>query len=36
MFINNNKDLNGTKKKWVYNTAVDIIVEVGTAWWMVA
>jgi hypothetical protein len=26
----------GSKKKWAYNTAADIIVEVGAAWWMVA
>ena len=25
----------GTKKKWAYNTAADIIVEVGAAAWMV-
>ena len=26
----------GSKKKWAYNTAADIVVEVGAAWWMVA
>tara|TARA_R100001443_G_scaffold3476_2_gene10898 strand:+ start:14737 stop:15027 length:291 start_codon:yes stop_codon:yes gene_type:complete len=25
----------GSKKKWAWNTAADIIVEVGAAWWMV-
>ena len=25
----------GSKKKWAYNTAADLIVEIGAAWWMV-
>ena len=25
----------GTKKKWAYNTAADLIVEIGAAAWMV-
>ena len=24
-----------TKKRWAYNTAADLIVETGIAWWMV-
>ena len=25
----------GSKRRWVYNTLADIIVETGIAWWMV-
>ena len=25
----------GTVSKWAWNTASDIVVEVGAAWWMV-
>ena len=24
-----------TKERWAYNTAADLIVETGIAWWMV-
>ena len=24
----------GSKKKWAYNTAADLIVEIGAAWWI--
>ena len=24
----------GTKKKWAYNTAADLVVEIGAAWWI--
>ena len=34
-FIEGTEEVYGTKKKWAYNTAADIFVEVAAAWWMV-
>ena len=35
-FVEGTEETYGTKSRWAYNTAADIIVEVGAAWWMVA
>ena len=34
-FVEGTEETYGTKKKWAWNTATDIVVEVGAAWWMV-
>ena len=34
-FIEGTEEVYGTKKKWAINTASDIFVEVGAAWWMI-
>jgi hypothetical protein len=35
VYVEGTEETYGTKKKWAYNTAADIIVEVGAAAWMV-
>ena len=35
VYIEGMEETYGTRKKWAWNTAADIIVEVGAAWWMV-
>ena len=34
-FVEGPEETYGTKKKWAFNTASDLIVEIGAAWWMV-
>jgi hypothetical protein len=34
-FVEGTEETYGTEKKWAYNTASDLIVEIGAAWWMV-
>ena len=35
VYVEGTEETYGTKKKWAYNTAADIFVEVAAAWWMV-
>ena len=32
--IEGTEETYGTKKRWAYNTAADLIVEIGAAWWI--
>ena len=34
-FVEGTEETYGTVSKWAWNTASDIVVEVGAAWWMV-
>ena len=34
-FVEGTEETYGTKKKWLYNTLSDLVVEVGAACWMV-
>ena len=34
-FIEGTEETYGSVEKWAWNTASDIVVEVGAAWWMV-
>ena len=34
-FVEGTEETYGSVEKWAWNTASDIVVEVGAAWWMV-
>ncbi len=34
-FVEGTEETYGTKKRWAINTASDLFVEIGAAWWMV-
>ena len=34
-FVEGDEETYGSKEKWAYNTASDLIVETAMAWWMV-
>ena len=35
VYVEGTEETYGTKKKWAINTASDLFVEIGAAWWMV-
>ena len=35
VYVEGTEETYGTKKRWAINTASDLFVEIGAAWWMV-
>ena len=35
VYVEGTAETYGTKKRWAYNTAADLLIEIGVAWWIV-